>query len=94
VLRALGRFEETPPELVLDFDGEHYRVLGTPDEANMEVGARKVAQMLTSEPQTYGELAKTTGLTQAMVRKVVRRMDGIVKSGEGKKGDPHRVRKA
>ena len=95
ILRTLGRFDETPEELVLDFDGERtYSVLGSPEDADMDVAARRLADALSDEPQTYRELATATELSQAMVRKLVKRMQDVEVTGEGKRGDPHRVRRA
>lgn len=94
VLKILGRYHESPAELVIDLEGGTYTVLGTPEQADMDAGAATLANALTSEPRTFQQLADETKLAERMVRKLIRRIDGVVIEGKGKRGDPLTARLA
>jgi len=94
VLKILGRYHESPAELVIDLQEGAYAVLGTPEQADMDAGAATLAKALTSEPQTLHDLADETKLSERMVRKLIRRIEGVVIEGKGKRGDPFTARLA
>ena len=87
-------FEESPAELVLDLDGDAYTVLGTPEQADMDATARKLAGVLTAEAQTFAELAEAADISERMVRKTIRKLEGVVIEGKGTKGSPLTARRA
>jgi hypothetical protein len=91
-LKVLGRYPDSPAELVLGYDGETWTALGTPEAADMDAGAAKLAGAITAEPRTFKELADETGISERMVRKLIARVDGLVVEGAGRRGDPTTVR--
>lgn len=93
-LKILGRYSESPSELVIDLQDGVYTVLGTPEQADMDAGAATLANALTREPQTLGDLADETKLSERMVRKLIRRIEGVLIEGAGKRGDPFTARLA
>jgi hypothetical protein len=49
-LRTLGRYEDSPPELVIELVGDDYNVLGTPEEFGEIQAVEKVKTALTTDP--------------------------------------------
>lgn len=93
VLRTLGRYEETPRELVVEWDGDanEYRLVGTPDG---DAAKLKVWGALSDEPQDVSALAEKTGLTKKQVRRALEALgESIVCEGRGVKRDPHTYRR-
>jgi hypothetical protein len=94
VLRSLGRYEETPRDLVLELDGNNYRALGTPEDVGQDAAKRKVWDALSSVAQDVPTLAKKAGLTDNATRKALKDLDEeVVREGRGVKGDPHKYRR-
>jgi len=94
VLRVLGRYSETPHELVLDFVSDDYRKLGTLEELSLETQSKIVWDALALTPKTVPTLAAETSLTEKRVRKVLEALgDTVTREGGGKKGDPFTYRR-
>lgn len=94
VLRGLGRYSETPHELVLDFVSDNYRKLGTLEELSLETQSKIVWDALALTPKTVPTLAAETSLTEKRVRKVLEALgDTVTREGGGKKGDPFTYRR-
>ena len=92
VLKTLGRYDESPPELILELQDDEWRCLGTGAEA-VQIGyMERVYEALAHEPQTVDMLVEKTKLSGKQVRKsleILTGQDRIGRSGEGIKGDPH-----
>ena len=94
-LTTLGRFEETPPETVIELTPEGYRVRGETGIV-LEATRQLVLLHLPTTQQgarTESELEKATAQTRSTLQRVLGelRAAGIVKrSGSGKKHDPYR----
>jgi hypothetical protein len=95
VLRSVGRYDDTPRELILELVGFTYRALGTPDEVGLAAAAGAVADALSSAAHTIKTLVERTGLTDKQVRAALESLgDGVVQSGAGRKGDPFRYKRS
>jgi len=93
VIRALGRYEETPAELILDLAGDKYQMLGKPEEADLEAIKAKVRAALSrSSPLAIDQIVESTGLTKGGVEKGLANVADVVRAGRGVKGDPYRFR--
>jgi putative DNA primase/helicase len=96
LLKTLGRYEDSPKEIIIDLVGDDYVVLGTPEQEGHSQAVGKVRDALTAkpgktiEPMDVKTLAVETGLTQKMVRRALESMgDEIQETGAGVKNDPH-----
>ena len=93
VLKTLGRFDESPPELILELQDDEWKNLGTGAEAIQKNQNELVLRVLTHDPQTVDMVALKTDLSsQKQVRrslKILTDQGRVVETGEGKKGDPH-----
>jgi len=95
VLRTLGRYDETPRELIIDLDGDDYRALGTAEQLDRAAATAKVQAAMSEEPRDIATLAKETGLAEKTVRAIVQSMKArgeVIHEGAGKKGDPFTYR--
>ncbi len=93
ILRTIGRYEDTPDELVIALNGTEYISLGTPEERSKEATKAKVCQALGGQPQTVETLVFSTGLNPKAVREALDGLEqAIVREGAGKKGDPYKYR--
>ena len=94
LLKTLGRYEDSPKEIIIELDGNDYRVLGTPEQEGHAQAVAKVHDMLQPRPGKTIEmdvktLSAETGLTQKMVRRALESMgDEIQETGAGVKNDP------
>jgi hypothetical protein len=89
VLRCVGRYDDTPRQLILEQIGFTYRTLGTPDDIGLAAAADAVSEVLSSGAHTIKILVESTELTDKQVRTALESLgDGVVRSGAGKKGDP------
>jgi len=92
VLKTLGRYSETPPELILELQDDEWRCLGTGAEAVQMNQNELIFRALTHDPQTVDTLIEKTDLTGKQVRrslKILTDQNRITRSGEGVKNDPH-----
>jgi DNA-binding transcriptional ArsR family regulator len=90
VIRAVGRFDETPSELVID-DG--YQVLGSMTEATAAYERERILQCLASDDgMTADEVAEALDLPRATALRRLKELHEagqVVRSGQGRKGDPY-----
>lgn len=94
-LSAIGRYDETPREVVLALVGDAYRKLGTAEELNLEAAKAKVWEALSEEPRDVPALAKETGLKEKETRRALEALrDQVIREGKGRKGDPYTYRQA
>lgn len=92
-LKAVGRYEETPRELILKLVGNEYHELGTPEELSEEAVKGKVLAALTDEPQDVTTVTKKAELSGKQVRKALETLKSqVVREGKGVKGDPYTYR--
>ena len=92
VLKTLGRYDESPPELILELQDDEWRCLGTGAEAVQMNQNELVFRVITHDPQTVETLAVKTNLSPKQARRSLESLtdqNRITRSGEGKKGDPH-----
>lgn len=87
-LRTIGRYEETPPALVLELVDNEYRVVGKPADLSGEELVGKVREALTVDPQTITALGQKTGLPVKALRTVLNDLGDVVRRGRGVKGEP------
>ncbi len=102
VLTTYSRYEQSPPEVVVDFKENHYAVVGTKGEANQGDRLRVTKAMLpTALPgRTIEELLEAWPSGSSIPKPGDRTLAGdlseafdagqVQRSGEGKKGDPYR----
>ena len=64
ILKTLGRYEESPPELIVELVGDDYKVLGTPEEFGQSQALEKVKAVLTLEPMDVKTIAKEAETTE------------------------------
>lgn len=92
VLKTLGRYSESPSELILELQGDDWVNLGSGSDAwKMEQTAR-VLEALSHEPQTVESLVSRTDLSDKQVRKCLNALlpqGQVARNGKGTKGDPH-----
>jgi len=90
VLRALGRYSESPSELIIELREDGYVCLGSGACWEQEQTSR-VLSALSNGPQTVEGVSEITGLSDKQCRT---RLDSllsqgqIARNGEGKKGKP------
>jgi putative DNA primase/helicase len=101
-LRAYSRYDETPAELVIEYTGGGYRVVGNRAQAEAQDRLRIVLEVLPETPpgMTVEEIREnwpTTGIVKPGKRTLERDLapdrlsgTGIAFTGEGVKGDPRR----
>lgn len=93
VLRTLGRFSESPKDLVIELQDGAYVNLGSLDDFNPLAYQRTLLTELNETPKCVDELVSVTGLSGKIVRKTLGELGESVEiSGAGKKGDPYRYR--
>ncbi len=93
VLKTLGRYSETPKELIIDLQGNDYLNLGSTDDFNPAAYQNTILTALGETPKRVDELVTATGLSEKIVRKTLAELGESVEiSGTGKKGDPYRYR--
>jgi AAA domain len=94
VLKAVGRYDETPAELVIDLEGNAWRRLGSPEEVSTEASEARVLSALAGGAwHETGAIATHVSVSDRMVRKL---LDGpgdrVDRRGEGRKGSPYAYR--
>jgi putative DNA primase/helicase len=90
-IAAIGRFSETPTELVVDWtlDGE-YVVIGNSEAATRDRATTKILDALpffVDQAKTVLVLREETGESQTTIRRILRELKAA-RSGTGPKGDP------
>jgi hypothetical protein len=92
VLKTLGRYDDSPPELIIELVGDDYNVLGTPEEFGEVQAVEKVKTVLTVEPMDVKTIAKEADTTEKLARKALESLKErgeAERTGGGKKGDPY-----
>jgi hypothetical protein len=80
-LVALSRFEETPANLLLELDGEEYRVLGNAVVHRIRDVATRVSELLTTTPRTTREIWTLLGETKPHYETVRRALWLLLEEG-------------
>ena len=97
ILRAFGRYGETPSEVVLDYHPYEYRLLGAIADVDREAQVSRVWTVLSDEPQTIPAIAEVAGLTEKQARgllKLLEEQGRVLRGGGGVKNDPYSYRRA
>ena len=95
-IHAIGRFDETPDELVIDLTPTGYVSLGTAAnvaEAEAEQILRAAAPRTEEEAATLDEMIKGTEVSRSTAQRVVKNLCArgeFLSTGEGKRGKPFR----
>ena len=92
ILKTIGRYSDSPPELILELQDDEWICLGTGAEAVQREYIERICGALTNDPQTVDTLIEKTDLTGKQVRrslKILTDQNRITRSGEGVKNDPH-----
>lgn len=93
ILKALGRYSETPYELVIEYTDGRFLNRGTPETADSLERDRRIFAALSEEPQRLDTLVAATGLSAKQLRKVLDGShDDVIREGRGKKSDPYTYR--
>ncbi len=91
ILKIIGRYSESPAELVLELEGNQWKSLGTGSDAYKEDQLEHLIGCLTKQPQPVTWIVTASELSEKQVRKslgILIERGEIVKSGSGLKGDP------
>jgi DNA-binding transcriptional ArsR family regulator len=92
-LSALSRFDETPPELVIELTRDGYVALGSTDAYAVSEARRKALEALADGELRVEEIAEATGVRRTTLQVALSALerDGQVRrEGKGRKGDPYR----
>lgn len=90
VLEAVSRYTDTPKELVIEYQQDSYKKLGSPIEVSAQVKAIQVWERLTAQGQTLDELATQTGLSAQDVSRALRTLgEKVRREGSGHRGSPY-----
>lgn len=95
LIKTLGRYDESPRELVIELVGDEYKVLGTPEEMGEAQALVKVREALSVEPMDIKTIAKEAELKEKASRKALKRLresGEAIREGEGKKNSPFTYR--
>jgi len=92
-MQAVGRFEETPASLLVELEGDSYKVLGDPGSVAIQARTNSVLAALGEHPAglTQAELVEATGLSKQRVSESLAQLEraGLVTTeGRGVAGDP------
>lgn len=90
-IETLGRYDDTPQEIIVALDGDTYVRIGDPAEATLDALKGKIQEALHGQPpMTAYDLGKVIG---APTKKIMKAMAEVpswcVRTGEGKKGAPY-----
>lgn len=89
-LKIIGRYEDSPRELLVILNDGVYSLLGEGEDAEYNARIERVrGELLKGKPLTVEELMEKCSLKGAAVRRACRAL-GAEKEGSGKKGDPLR----
>ncbi len=96
VLTTIGRYDDSPKELVLELVANDYIALGTSEEVGLEATVGKVAMALSDTWQTIPAIAEETGLAVGQVRRALETLTGrdrAERAGAGRRGDLYTYRR-
>lgn len=94
-LKIVGRYQEIPSLLKLDYGHDGYASLGTPEEHTRAAQQGKVFDVLQTEGDGYDvpTAATKAGLTEPVTRRALEALYAagkVGRRGAGRKGDPYR----
>jgi len=95
VLKAFGRYADSPGELLFELEGNQYRSLGTQDHLDFDEKKEKVHRVLTDVPRTPEAIAADAELSEKQTTRVLEALCAespgarASRQGKGVKGDPY-----
>jgi hypothetical protein len=94
VLTSIGRYRDTPRELILEWTGNpaRYVSLGTPQDKDVNRLKARVKSALRDGSKDMETLHKQTGIGLKTLKKLLNHLQVtriVSRSGHGRKGDPH-----
>ena len=94
VLRTVGRYADTPKELVIEWENNQYSNLGTPPHANRHAIKHIVLNVLGPTPLSMKDVLDKTGLSRKSVQQALEDLGNEVhRDGTGKRNDPYTYRR-
>jgi replicative DNA helicase len=93
VLRAVGRSNDTPAELIIELTDEGYRAIGDPSTATRQAKRARVLAALTRTPQLPKDISLAAKVGGQATRKFLNDLMAsheAVRTGAGTKSDPFR----
>jgi hypothetical protein len=89
ILKSIGRYADTPREVVLDYLEGQYVLADGPIGGHTD-GAMEVLRGALSSPQTMRDLERVTGLSRNVLRRLLGDLGAeVVREGLGTKADPY-----
>ncbi len=95
VIHGVGRFDETPDTLVIEFREQGYRSLGSEHALGVHRARTAIEDALPRSEESaliLEELVATTGQGRSLLQEALKAMkqEGIIETtGDGKRGSPH-----
>jgi AAA domain len=95
VLKAVGRYADSPAELLFELEGNQYRSLGTKEHLDFEEKKIRVHRVLTDMPRTPEAIAVDAELSVKTTNRVLEALCAensgarAARQGKGVKGDPY-----
>lgn len=90
-INTLGRYEQTPKTLLLDYVNYEYVFLGAPMQIDLTAARETLVTILqrSKDPLNINELASLTGLKLYHINKALTILpEGVVRKGKGVRGEP------
>jgi hypothetical protein len=90
-IRAIGRYDDTPREMVIELTDEGYRRLGTPAETSAQEQAAMLLRLMDDQPRSPETLASSVGIPVTRVKQLLRRLypENVRRQGTGTRGNPY-----
>lgn len=92
-METLGRYDDTPQEIILALDGDTYMLVGDPAEASLDALKGTLQEFFANHPGVSlnaFDLGKAIGAPSKKIMKALTVVPPwLERSGEGKKGDPY-----
>jgi len=99
VLKAFSRYEDTPPELVIELTEESYKAVGTRVETERAERLKVLLEVLGDNPLTVAEVRASWPEEPRPSQRTIERdlselarLGSVQRLGSGTKGDPYRFR--
>lgn len=91
LLQAIGRYEDTPREIIIDLTDDGYVLLGTYDRVTRREVQEKVQKALETGRMTLAELSLATGVKRRKIQLAMNPVpEWVDREGTGANGDPYR----
>jgi hypothetical protein len=96
ILRTLGRYSESPSDLVVEWNGKEFKNQGSASDFAQQALINKVWDVLDDiDPKDVAAIAEQSGLKPKSVRGVLEDIESdVIVHGEGKRGSPFRYTRA